>query len=196
MNRFLLALALALGLALNGTAEDKKPDGPVVLTVVAKTDMYKFDGGGKTAAEFKKDLEAAAKAIEKGEPATLPKALTVDLVLRLTNTSKEEVTIYAGGTANVYTFELSGGAGVVALPNRGPMPGFIRLPQAITLAPGKSHEFPITRLSDGRRGLARSVFWAGPGEYKLSAKYLLTDAKGGKGTELISEPVKITVTDK
>ena len=45
------------------------------------------------------------------------KALTVDLVLQLTNTSKEEVTISVGGTANVYTFELSGGAGVVTMRN-------------------------------------------------------------------------------
>ena len=64
------------------------------------------------------------------------------------------------------------------------------------LEPGKSHEIPVKLLADGRRGIARLVFWTGPGEYKLSAKYTLSDAKGGKGTELTSEPVKITITDK
>jgi hypothetical protein len=196
MTRLLLALAFALALALNGSAEDKKPDGPVVLKLVAKTDKYKFDGGGKTADEYKKELEATAKALEKGERVTPPKALSVDLVLQLTNTSKEEVTVYIGGTVNVYTFELSGGTGAVTMRNPVAMPAIVRLPQAVTLAPGKSHEIPVTSLSDGRRGVSRLVFWTGPGEYKLSAKYLLSDPKGGRGTELTSEPVKITVTDK
>ena len=73
MIRFLLATTFALVLAINGAAADDKkenPAGPVVLTVVAKTDKYKFDGGGKTAAEYKKDLEATAKALEDGGPAT------------------------------------------------------------------------------------------------------------------------------
>jgi hypothetical protein len=72
-------------------------------------------------------------------------------------------------------------------------PAIFVQPQAVTLAPGKSHEIAVTTLADGRRGLARLVFWTGPGEYKLSAKYTLADAKGGKGPELTSEPIKITV---
>jgi hypothetical protein len=37
------------------------------------------------------------------------------------------------------------------------------------------------------------VYWTGPGEYKLSAKYQLADKNGGKAAELKSEAVKITV---
>jgi hypothetical protein len=185
-------LALTTGTA----AADEKLAGPVTLTVVPKTDTYKFDGSGKTAADYKKDLEAVAKTLETGGRAEPPKPLTVDLVLRLTNTSKEEVTIYVGGTANVYTFDLTGGTGGVTMRNPAASPKFVRLPQAVTLAPGKAHDVPVTKLADGRRGLARLVFWTGPGEYKLSAKYTLSDAQGGKGTELTSEPVKITVTEK
>jgi hypothetical protein len=196
MKWFSLTAVALFGFAATASAEDKKPEGPVVLAVVAKSDSYKFESGGKTADEYKKELEATAKALENGQRATPPKALTVDLVLRLTNTSKDEVTIHVGGTANVYTFELSGGAGVVTMRNPVAMPAIVRLPQAVTLAPGKSHEIPVTSLSDGRRGLARLVFWTGPGEYKLSAKYILSDAKGGKGTELASEPVKFIVADK
>jgi hypothetical protein len=71
-----------------------------------------------------------------------------------------------------------------------------RLPKAVTLAPGKSHEIPVKLLADGSRGMSRYVYWTGPGEYKLAAKYTLSDKDGGKGAELKSEPVKITVTEK
>ena len=196
MTRFLLAAAFALTLSTTALAQDEKRAGPVSLTVVAKTDTYKFDGGGKTAAEYKKNLEALAKELEVGERVTPPKALTVDLVLCLTNTSKEDVTIYVGGNPNIYTFELTGGAGVVTMRNPIAFPAIFILPKAVTLAPGKSHEIPVKTLADGRRGLARLIFWTGPGEYKLVAKYTLSDEKGGKGLELISEPTKITVTDK
>jgi hypothetical protein len=196
MTRLLLALPFVFGLALPAAAADEKPAGPVTLTVVAKTDTFKFDGGGKTAAEYKKDLEATAKALEDGERATPPKALAVDLVLQLTNTSKEEVTIYVGGNPNVYTLELTGGAGAVTMRNPVAFPAIFIQPKAVTLAPGKSYEIPVKNLSDGRRGMARLVFWTGPGEYKLAAKYTLSDAKGGNGPELTSEPVKITVSDK
>jgi hypothetical protein len=197
MTRSLLALPLALGLTLSAPAADEKPAaGPVVLTVVAKTDKYAFDGGGKTPAEYKKDLEAIAQDLDNGGQATPPMALAVDLVLRLTNTSKEDVTIYVGGNPNVYTFDLTGGAGAVTMRNPVAFPAIFIRPKAVTLEPGKAHEIPVKSLSDGRRGLARLVFWTGPGEYKLAAKYTLSDAKGGKGTELTSEPVKITVTEK
>src|SRR4051812_45568423 len=97
------------------SAEDKKPEPPLTLKVVAKTDKYKVKGGGMTADEYKKSLEATAKKIEKGEQATAPKAPTVDLVLQITNTSKDEVTIYVGGDPNVWAFELTGGAGTVTM---------------------------------------------------------------------------------
>ncbi len=196
MTRLLLAQVFTLAVAVVAPARDEKPAGPVALTLAAKTDTYTFDGGGKTAAEYKKELEATAKALEAGERATPPKALAIDLVLRLTNTSKEDVTIYVGGTPNTHTFELTGGAGVVTMRNPIAFPAIFILPKAVTLAPGQSHEVPVKTLADGRRGLARLVFWTGPGEYKLAAKYTLSDARGGKGPELTSEPVKITVTDK
>jgi hypothetical protein len=192
----LSAVSALLVIAATARADDEKPAGPIALTVVAKTDKYKFDGGGKTADEYKKELEATAKALAGGERPALPEPPAVDLALRLTNTSKEDITVYVGGTVNVYTLELSGGAGVVTMKNTGPMPAFRVLPQAVTLGPGKSHEIPVASLSDGLRGRGRFVFWSGPGEYKLSAKYLLSDAAGGKGVELTSGPTKITVTDK
>ncbi|MBY0459778.1 MAG: hypothetical protein K2V38_20860 [Gemmataceae bacterium] len=197
---FGFAVASLLAFAAVGSAQDKearkdekKDTGPVKLTLVAKTDKYKFDGGGKTPEEFKALLEEAKKSADKGKPVAPPKAPAVDLVLQFTNTGKEEVTIHVGGDSNVWTFELTGEAGVAALPNFAPMTLEFRIPKAVTLAPGKSHEIPVKSLADGTRGVGRFVYWTGPGEYKLSAKYQLSDKDGGKAAELKSEPVKITV---
>ncbi|MBN9120099.1 MAG: hypothetical protein J0I06_13195 [Planctomycetes bacterium] len=177
-------------------AEDKKPAGPVTLTLVAKTDEYKFDGGGKTPTEYKKYLEGIADQQKGGKPVTPPKPPAVDLVLMLTNTTKEDVTIYVGGDPNTYTFELTGGAGAVTLNSGLAFTADFKLPKAVTLGAGKTHEIPVKVLADGLRGAARNVYWTGPGEYKLSAKYTLSDAGGRKGAALKSEPVKITVTEK
>jgi hypothetical protein len=192
----LSAPAIVFALAPLASAEDKKPAGPVTLTLVAKTDKYKFDGGGKTPEEFKNELERIAKDQSAKKATRPPMPPAVDLVLVLTNTSKEEVTIFVGGDANVYTFELTGGAGTVTLDSARAFTADFRLPKPLTLAAGKTHEIPVKQLSDGLRGLARNVYWTGPGDYKLSARFTLSDKNGGKGAELKSEPVKITVTEK
>lgn len=192
MKWLLLVAAFALSTVVR--AEDK--EGPVKLSIVAKTDKYKFDGGGKTPAEYKKALEAVAKDQKDGKLARPPKPPAVDLVLVLTNTSKEDVTVYVGGDTNQYTFELTGGDGTVALGSALAFTADFRLPKAVKIAAGKTHEIPVKQLSDGMRGASRNVYWTGPGDYKLSAKYTLATEDGGKGTELTSEPVKITVAEK
>jgi hypothetical protein len=98
-----------------------------------------------------------------------------------------------GGDSNVYTFELTGGTGVVNMNNPVAFTADFRLPKAVTLEAGKSHEIPVKAFADGNRGFSRLVFWTGPGEYKLSAKYTLSDQEGGRGATLQSEPVKITI---
>jgi hypothetical protein len=196
MKWFAMSAGLALALSAPTSAEDKKAEGPVTLRLIAKTDKYKFDGGGKTPAEYKKSLEEIKAAEKQGKLARPPAPPAVDLVLQLTNASKEEVTVYVGGDSNVYTFELAGGAGVVTMGSGLAFTTDFRIPKAVTLAPGKSYDIPVKRLSDGSRGAARNVYWTGPGEYKLSATYTLADPNGGKGATLKSEPVKITVTEK
>lgn len=195
-----LLLAAVFALATTVSAEekkdDKKPGGAITLTLVAKTDKYKFDAGGKAPAEFKKQLDDLAAQQKQGKLAQPPKPPAVDLVLVLTNTSKEDVTIYVGGDPNIYTFELTGGAGTAALGSALAFTADFKIPKAVTLAAGKTHEIPVKQLSDGSRGMSRNVYWTGPGDYKLSATYTLSNKDGGKGAELKSEPVKITVTEK
>jgi hypothetical protein len=197
MKWFLFALAALVGFASTAPAEDKKDDpksdGPITLKLAAKTDKYKFDAGGKTADEYKKELEEIAKKAGKGERVRAPRPPAVDLVLVFTNTSKADATIYVGGDANSYTFDLTGGTGTVAMNPGLAFTADFRFPKAVTLAPGKTHEIVVKQLSDGFRGAGRNVYWTGPGEYKLGVRYQLSDKQGGKGPELKSEPVKITV---
>lgn len=189
-------LALALAVAPGASADDKKPTSPLVLKLVAKTDTYKFDGGGKTPAEFKKLLEDIAAQQKGGKIAAPPKPPTVDLVLRIENPTKDDVTIFIGGDVNVATLELTGGTGVVTAPAAVALTADFKLPKAVKLEAGKSYDIPVKQLSDGLRGVSRNVYWTGPGEYKLAARYQLATEDGGKSTELKSEPIKITVTEK
>jgi hypothetical protein len=194
---FTIALVLFATVATSAADEPQvRPTGPLVLKITSKKDHYLFVGDGKSTKEYRADLEAMAKSQENGERIHPPKALPVDLVMVLENTSRENVTVYVNGTANTHTFDLTGGAGVVTLKNTAAMPQFIRLPTAVTIEPGKSHEMPITTLADGRRGNARLIYWTGPGEYTLVAKYTLVDQKGIKQSELESEPITISVTAK
>jgi len=191
--RTLTAVATVLAFASLSAAAD----GPIKLTVVSKKDKYVFDGAGKTPKEYKQELESIAKKLEKGERVAPPKPLPVDLTLVLTNTSKEDVTVFVGGDTNVYNFELTGGTGAVAMNNPVAFTADFRLPKAVTIPAGKTHEIPVKAFADGQRGFSRLVFWTGPGEYKLTAKYRLAkNADGEQGEELKSEPAKIVVTEK
>ncbi|MBA4066435.1 MAG: hypothetical protein C0501_22525 [Isosphaera sp.] len=193
---------LAALLAVSATAppddkKDARPALPVTLTVVSKADKYVFDGGGLTPAEYKKALEERAKNIAKGADVKAPKPLAVDLVLVLKNTGKDKLVLFVGGDPNVFTLELAGGAGVVTMPNPVAFTEEFRAPRAVALEPGGTYEVPVKVLADGHRGLSRLVFWTGPGEYKLTAKYVLAaDANGAKGPEVTSGPAKIVVAEK
>jgi hypothetical protein len=196
--KWLLIVPAVLAFTTVAGAEDKKPEdkkapGPVALSLKAKTDKYKFDGGGKTPAEYKKELEELAAKAKKGELVRPPKPPAVDFVLVLTNTTKEDVTVYVGGDPNIFTFDLTGGDGVVTMNSGLAFTADFKLPKAITITPGKAYEIPVKQLSDGSRGMSRYVYWTGPGDYKISAKYTLSDKDGGRVAELKSEPIKITV---
>lgn len=197
--RIWLLVAGVVGLCVAGgtaAAQDKKPAQPVTLKLVSKKDKYVFDGGGMTPREYKADLEALVKNLEKGERVRPPKPVPVDIALRLENTSKEPVTVYVGGDTNVHKFELTGGAGVVTVNNPVAFTADFRLPKAVTIEPGKTHEIPVKQFADGPRGISRLVYWTGPGEYKLTATYVLATQDGGKAAELKSEPIKIVVSEK
>jgi len=196
----LLLSSVALGVMSGAVAgdepkgKDEPKAGPLVLKIVAKKTTYAWDGGGKTPAEFKKHLEEVAAAIKAGKDPNVkwPPAPPVELTLQITNTGKEDVTVYVGGDPNVFTLELKG-PGVFTLSPPLAFTADFRLPRGMKLEPGKSYEIPLKSLTDGFRGASRLVYWTEPGDYTLSATYQLADAGGEKGAVLKSQPIKLKV---
>src|SRR5262249_30705320 len=124
--------------------------------------------------------------------AKVPPAPAVDLVVKVVNTSKDDVTVYVGGDPNLMTFELKG-PGAATLPNTVALTSDFKLPKARTLKAGESFDIPVSRLMDGHRGVSRLLYWTEPGAYTLSVTYQLCDMKGAKTQLLKSEPIQLKV---
>jgi hypothetical protein len=141
-----LVLSAAVLLALGSARADEpkeKGAGPLVLKVMVRKDKHTWDAGGKTPKEFRKELEdlAAAEKEKPGSVRNLPDPPAVDLVLQVVNTGKEDVAVFVGGDANVYTLELKG-PGVVTLANPVPQTLEFRGSEPVALRPGKSYDIP------------------------------------------------------
>ncbi len=176
---------------------EKAPMVPVRLEIVLHKKEYVFQGGGRSPAEYRRHLEIIADKLRRGEEATPPPPLDIDLVLRLTNTSNQPVTIYIGGDPNIYTFTLRGDAGVVTMNNPVAFTTDFRPPKPVRLEPRKYVDIPVKKLADGTRGFSRLLFWTGPGTYTLAAEYKVAfDETGGATATLKSDPVTITVKGK
>jgi hypothetical protein len=193
------ASALALGVFGTGGFSDEPKDketikSPLVLKLVAKKTTYTWDAGGKTPAEFKKQLQEIAEAIKSGKGFDIkpPPSPAVEMTLQITNTGKDAITIHVGGDSNIYTLELKG-PGTFALNNPVAVTADFRLPRATTLEAGKSYEVPLRNLMDGHRGISRLVYWTEPGDYTLSVSYQLASEGGEKTALLKSAPIKLKV---
>jgi len=195
--------ALALG-APAAQGPTKEADGkalPVEAVLVAKKSTYTLDLGDKTAKEYRRKIEADAARDAYPDPPA------VDIVLELRNTSTKEIKVQVGGTHNTLMLKLSGpGALEYALRNR-ITPKFVKAPQTVKLAPGKSvAALVIKSLSYGYRGSGNRAFWTAPGEYTLKASYktaISPPPQGAKGdlqgfvpVTVTSAPLKIKVESK
>ncbi len=174
---------------------------PVEAKLTVKKDTYKLDLGGKTAAEFREMLKMAD---EKG--GIVPKPPEVEAVLVLKNTGDKEIQIWISGDPVVLTLDLEG-KGAINQNLRRAFTTDFRGPKAISLAPGKTHEVPISSLSSGFRGASRHSYWTEAGEHALTVSLKTAvspapkDAKdagepGFGQVTITSAPVKIKVTDK
>jgi hypothetical protein len=187
MMRSLVSAASVLAvLAGQAFAEDKLP---LELKLMAKKDTYAwpFD-------QPPKEFEASLRDALKKKLAELPQPMPVDLVLRITNTGTEKVTVFVDGDPNVHTFSLKG-PGVLAASPLLAFTADLRLPKPLELEPGKSHEVPITVLADGFRKISRNIYPLAPGEYTLSATYQLSTIDGEKGPVLKSGEVTIKIEE-
>ena len=199
-----MALFALGGLAFAGPADETKsktdpPGAPLEAVLRAKTAKYALDLGGKSAAEFRKQIESG------GDTGNYPEAPKVDLVLELKNTGREEVQVKVFGTENTVELTLKGPGAITEQLKRRITNKLRIAPKTMTLAPGKSVSVPITSLAFGLKGSHRA-WWVEPGKYTLSARYKTSvsprpkdarDAGGGFGAvTVISAPVTLEVEAK
>lgn len=176
------------------------PGAPLELTLTGKVTTFTLDTGGLTGAEYKKKLEDASKAGGK-----LPATPTVDLVAEIKNTSDKPVTVWVSGDPVVLDVVVKGTGAVNAAPLV-PMTLEFRVPKAVELAPGKTHQFPVKSLTSGFRGVSKYGYWTEPGDHELVASLRTgvspvppgaKDAGEGFGVvTLTSAPLKVKVEAK
>jgi hypothetical protein len=212
MLRSILTIAAILGFSVAVAADDKVParpkadpkDTPLELTITGKTTKYTLDTGGLSPAEYKKKIEGAVgKGGKFGARPGVPPA--VDLMLEIKNTSDKPVKVWDKGDPVVLTLELKGKGAVNGTVN-GPMTLEFRIPNAVEIAPGKTHSIPIKSLASGMRGQTHVSYWTEPGEYELVAvlKTAMSpapkgakDAGDGFGVVTLTSPAfKVTVDEK
>jgi hypothetical protein len=204
MLRTILTTAL-FALAPTFTFADEKPKAdpaatPLEITITGKTTKYTLDLGGLTADEFKKQVDAAAKASRR--PTAAP---AVDLTIEIKNTSDKPVQVWISGDHTVLTLTLKGQGAINVAPSLAWTEEF-RVPKAVEIAAGKTHTLPVKSLVSGYRGAAHWAYWTEAGEYELTATFktgVNPPPKGAKNANegfgvvtLTSAPLKLTVEAK
>jgi hypothetical protein len=200
-----VAIFLAGGLLV---ADDKKsekpradPEGtPLELAITGKA-KYPHDLiGYATSAEYREAIDAVAKGKRK-----LPRPPFVDIAVEIKNTSDKPVKVWAKGDPVVLALNLKGKGAI----NIDPPLAFtreFRLPEAVEIAPGKSHKIELTSLTSGHRMASHYSYWTEPGEHELTATLKTGVSPAPKGAKegmdgfgmvtLTSAPFKVTVEEK
>ena len=187
-----MRLTVAMAILLSGVFSVNAAEPTVSLKLVAKQKNYAWPVE-QTPEDFDARLKELAKAVKEGKFVETPANLKIDFVLEFTNTGDQAAEIFVKGDPNLLQLDLTG-PGVIALAPPRPMTLEFRLPQSVTIEPGKTFEIPLAQLADGARGIARSIYFTQPGEYELKASYRLTDGEGNP-TKLAKSPgVKFTVS--
>jgi len=207
MRRTILAIAMILAptvLAADDKPADKPksdPEGtPLELTITGKANYPHDLIGFASSAEYKEAIDAVAKGKKK-----LPRPPFVDLAVEFKNTSDKPVKVWGKGDPVVLTLNLKGKGAV----NIDPALAFtqeFRLPEAVEIAPGKSHKIELTSLTSGHRMASHYSYWTEPGEHELVATLKTGVSPAPKGANvgmdgfglvtLTSAPFKLTVEEK
>lgn len=160
---------------------------PLALSIRGKK-SYVLDLNGATPAEYRKAIQAASKGRKAPPP---PPAL--DVVVVLTNTGKEPITVWKSGDPVTLELTLTGPGSENINPLR-PFTREFRIPQTADIAPGQSIEFPIEKLASGFRGMSKFSYWTDTGKYTLSASLQTGLNPKPEGAEDIDGFGKVTVT--
>jgi hypothetical protein len=158
------------------------------LRLIAKQDTYVLDLGGKSAEDYRKQIDAIVP--DMGKPPPGPK---VDLTLEISNPSDKEATIWVGGDDTRLSVELKGpGAASKLLTTR--QTADIKISKAIEIPAGKTYSRPVTDLAYPLPRQNSQWYWTTPGEYTLTATWKLGAPKGQKpGPTLTAPPIKLQV---
>lgn len=179
------------------------PKGPVSVKLVAAKTDYVLDRGGMTAAKY-------AEAIKEGK-ITPP---TVELVLEVKNTSKEDIQLRVGGPQSKLKLDVKG---KVKLETRAVTR--TRPPTSmVILKPGEVHKVTVDKLAGyWNSAVEDQHFWTEAGEYTLTAEYsayIITTGGGGvmapgvgggvigpgvRMAQIVtakSRPIRVSVTEK
>jgi hypothetical protein len=203
-----LAMAVIVGL-VGWAAVARGQILPATATLVLKTNTAVLDPA-QAGAVFAGKL----KALKPG--AEFPAPPSVDLVLRITNTSPP---VYRNPEVPVILSPKSG-VGIGDADKVAEIELLVEGPGAITMEgkasigkgyqgiyleirPGESVEIPITNLSFSAGGKNKAAYWTEPGTYTLKATYssiYQSTMGGGRGGafpfKVTSDPVTIKVTRK
>ncbi len=149
-----------------------------------------LDRHGKTAAEYRRDLKDAARADALPPPA-------INLALELSNPGAKERTLYLSIEEANLALDLRGPGDLrLSIPHGG-LSAFV--PQVARVAPGKSVELPIRRLSESGAGRTEYLYWTEPGEYTLKMRLRVPYSESGvAGRGFMtyeSQPVRIKVVE-
>lgn len=186
MKHLVMLAAFSLGINTMSAAEPA-----VSLKIISKKAAYAWPVADKPEL-FAKKIKEIQQGIKAGKNVDAPDSIEVDFVLQFTNTGKETVDIFVQGDSNLMTLEVTG-PGVIAISPPRPMTLEFRLPKQVTIEAGKTFEIPVKQLSDGMRGISRSIYFTTPGDFEIKASYQLCDADGQKSGLLKSAAVKFSI---
>lgn len=176
-------------------AADTAPAGPVAgpkdenglsAMLVVNKDTYTLDAS-QSGKNFRDKIDALRKT-----PGRPPAAPTVDLVLRLTNTTDKDLTISVGGDDSRINLKLEGPGAIAINPNV-PMTMEFRIGKSLAIPAGKTADIKVTSLMNGMRGMTEYNYWTEPGDYTITASLTYPNAKGDKQIKVDSAPAKVTV---
>lgn len=167
----------------------KSMDQALELKLTARQTTYSLNLGGKSPAEFRRDVQELERKAEGGAPVpaeSFPPPPTVDLLVEIVNRGSGEVEIWLGGDDASLTLDLTG-PGALTVRHSGPFTADLRHSSPVKLAAGGRHALPLERLCHGFRGCAAFSYWTEPGEYLLSA-HLQLGKPSATPAEMYDEP--------
>ncbi len=151
--------------------------------------VYPLKLGGKSPAEYRAEVRAAART---GLPPPPP---AVDLELTIRNPGRDVLSIRLDDPATELLLDLQGPGALDAPAPNAPDP--LGGQGAIRLAPGGAFSIPIRQLAYGPLGTVHYLYWTEPGEYTLTVLLraaVETDTHTERRTVVVlSGPIKILV---